>query len=86
MPDPKLLLVDEPSFGLAPNLTDGVFAALTRLNNDGSDHPGGGAECNQNPQIYLPGLRPGKRKHRTGRGPAANWPTTPHVRKVFLGV
>jgi branched-chain amino acid transport system ATP-binding protein len=35
MPNPKLLLVDEPSFGLAPNLTDGVFAALTKLNQDG---------------------------------------------------
>jgi branched-chain amino acid transport system ATP-binding protein len=31
MPNPKLLLVDEPSFGLAPLLTENVFASLDIL-------------------------------------------------------
>jgi branched-chain amino acid transport system ATP-binding protein len=31
MPNPKLLLVDEPSFGLAPLLTENVFASLDTL-------------------------------------------------------
>ncbi len=32
---PKLLLLDEPSLGLAPKLVDVVFEALTRLREDG---------------------------------------------------
>lgn len=35
MSNPKLLLVDEPSLGLAPNLTDDVFQALKRLQEQG---------------------------------------------------
>ncbi|MGA9533547.1 MAG: ABC transporter ATP-binding protein [Anaerolineales bacterium] len=35
MSNPKLLLVDEPSLGLAPNLTDDVFRALKRLQDQG---------------------------------------------------
>ncbi|MDL2226178.1 ABC transporter ATP-binding protein [Deltaproteobacteria bacterium OttesenSCG-928-M10] len=31
---PELLLVDEPSFGLAPKITDNVFEALDRLNHE----------------------------------------------------
>jgi branched-chain amino acid transport system ATP-binding protein len=31
MPNPKLILVDEPSFGLAPLLTESVFASLDTL-------------------------------------------------------
>ena len=35
MSDPKILLVDEPSLGLAPNLVDTVFDALITLNKQG---------------------------------------------------
>jgi len=35
MSDPKLLLVDEPSLGLAPNLTINVFRALEKLRQSG---------------------------------------------------
>lgn len=35
MPDPKLLIVDEPSLGLAPNLVEEVLETLTRLNAEG---------------------------------------------------
>jgi ABC-type branched-subunit amino acid transport system ATPase component len=35
MSNPELLLVDEPSFGLAPQLTESVFASLTALKNRG---------------------------------------------------
>ena len=35
MSDPKILLVDEPSLGLAPNLVDTVFEALITLNKQG---------------------------------------------------
>ena len=33
--EPRVLLLDEPSLGLAPILVDDVMAALTRLNRDG---------------------------------------------------
>jgi branched-chain amino acid transport system ATP-binding protein len=35
MSRPRLLLLDEPSLGLAPNLVDHVFDALKRINDDG---------------------------------------------------
>ena len=35
MSRPKLMLLDEPSLGLAPNLVDQVFDALKRINEDG---------------------------------------------------
>jgi branched-chain amino acid transport system ATP-binding protein len=33
--DPKLILIDEPSIGLSPNLVQEVFATLKRLRDDG---------------------------------------------------
>ena len=33
--DPKLILIDEPSIGLSPNLVQEVFRTLTRLRDDG---------------------------------------------------
>ena len=35
MGSPQLLLLDEPSLGLAPIVTDQVFQALKKLNDDG---------------------------------------------------
>lgn len=35
MAGPKLLMLDEPSLGLAPTLVDGIFDVLTELNNQG---------------------------------------------------
>ena len=37
MADPKVLLLDEPSAGLAPNLTDQVFDQIQRLKESGID-------------------------------------------------
>jgi branched-chain amino acid transport system ATP-binding protein len=35
MTEPKLLMLDEPSLGLAPYLVEEIFAILERLNKDG---------------------------------------------------
>lgn len=34
IPEPKLLLLDEPSLGLAPNLVEGIFKKLKDINKD----------------------------------------------------
>jgi len=36
MSKPKIMLLDEPSLGLAPMLVDGVFEAIKRINNEGT--------------------------------------------------
>jgi branched-chain amino acid transport system ATP-binding protein len=36
MTEPKLILFDEPSLGLAPTLVDEIFAIIARLNRDGA--------------------------------------------------
>jgi branched-chain amino acid transport system ATP-binding protein len=36
MTEPKLLLLDEPSLGLAPSLVDEIFSIIARLNRDGT--------------------------------------------------
>jgi len=36
MSKPKIMLLDEPSLGLAPMLVDGVFEAIRRINNEGT--------------------------------------------------
>lgn len=36
MAQPKVLLLDEPSMGLAPVLVDSIFATIKRLNDDGA--------------------------------------------------
>ena len=35
MAGPELLLMDEPSLGLAPNLVEEVFATIQRINEEG---------------------------------------------------
>jgi branched-chain amino acid transport system ATP-binding protein len=44
MSRPKLLLLDEPSMGLAPMVVRDIFAALRRLNNLGVSNLAGGTE------------------------------------------
>jgi ABC-type branched-subunit amino acid transport system ATPase component len=85
MPDPKLLLVDEPSFGLAPNLTDGVFAALTRLNKDGLTILVVEQNVHKTLQFTSRGyvLENGSIELE---GASSDLADDPHVRKVFLGV
>lgn len=36
MSKPKIMLIDEPSLGLAPMLVDGVFKAIKRINDEGT--------------------------------------------------
>ncbi len=85
MSSPMLLLVDEPSFGLAPQTTDAVFDALTTLNRSGMS-------------ILVVEQNVAQTLAVTGRGyvlengivemgdTSDRLATNAHVRKIFLGV
>ncbi len=85
MPNPKLLLVDEPSFGLAPLLTENVFASLDTLVSQGVTI----MLVEQNVTKTLSVTHRGYvlengRIELTGK--SGDLACDAHVRKVFLGV
>ena len=85
MANPKLLLVDEPSFGLAPQLTENVFDNLDILKE-------AGATILLVEQNVTKALQVTKRGYvmENGKifmqGLSSDLADDPHVRKVFLGV
>jgi branched-chain amino acid transport system ATP-binding protein len=85
MADPSLLLVDEPSFGLAPQLTDQVFESLGTLRKEGKTI----LVVEQNVTKTLSVTDRGY-VLENGRieleGPSEELAGNAHVRKVFLGV
>ena len=44
MLEPRLLMLDEPSMGLAPKILRTVFDAIRQMNSAGNDHPARRAE------------------------------------------
>ena len=85
MPDPKLLLVDEPSFGLAPQLTENVFSSLDILRDNGITILLVEQNVTKTLAVTDRGyiLENGKINLEGRSDDLAN---NPHVRKVFLGV
>jgi ABC-type branched-subunit amino acid transport system ATPase component len=85
MAAPDLLLVDEPSFGLAPQLTEQVFASLDTLRGRGMTI----LVVEQNVTMALSVTDRGY-VLENGRieleGPSADLAGNAHVRKVFLGI
>ncbi|MEJ2661494.1 MAG: ABC transporter ATP-binding protein [Desulfobacteraceae bacterium] len=85
MADPKLLLVDEPSFGLAPQLTESVFQSLDTLVRQGVTI----MLVEQNVSKTLAVTHRGY-VLENGRielsGKSRDLACDTHVRKVFLGV
>jgi ABC-type branched-subunit amino acid transport system ATPase component len=85
MSDPELLLVDEPSFGLAPQLTESVFESLNALKKRG-------VTIMLVEQNVTKALAVTDRGYvlENGRieleGPSKELACNAHVRKVFLGV
>jgi len=54
---PRLMLLDEPSFGLAPLIVRDLFKILGKINSRGQGHhPGGGAERAAGARARRPGL------------------------------
>lgn len=85
MSDPKLLLVDEPSFGLAPQLVANVFESIDVLKNQGVTI----LLVEQNITKTLAVTDRGYilENGKIGlQGPSYDLVDNPHVKKVFLGV
>ncbi len=61
MQHPQLLLLDEPSLGLAPNLVQEIFGKIKLLNSPGHDDPARGAE-------RVPGAADQPSRARAGAG------------------
>ena len=80
MARPRLLLMDEPSLGLAPKVVEDILATLERLRAGRPDHSPGGAKRPGRPEDRDAGLRPGNRAHhpeRRRRRPAPGPPGDP---------
>ena len=72
MSRPRLLLLDEPSLGLAPLMVERIFETIARAEAAGPDDPARRAERPPRPRHRRPRLRPGDRSdhpRRPGRGP-----------------
>jgi branched-chain amino acid transport system ATP-binding protein len=84
MAEPKLLLLDEPSLGLAPRLVAEVFDAVRRINSEGTTV----LLVEQNTRIALTVAARGY-VIETGRvalsGPAAELREDPRVKEAYLG-
>ena len=67
MARPRLLMLDEPSMGLAPRMVTQVYEILAGAQEVRHHHPAGGAERPGRPEGGGPGLRAGDRAHHPGR-------------------
>lgn len=85
MSNPELILVDEPSFGLSPQMTEVVFDALGVLNGEGTTI----MVVEQNVTKTLAVTQRGyviEHGKIVLEGKSADLAEDPYVRKVFLGV
>ena len=85
MSDPKMLILDEPSMGLAPLITQQVFAAIVGINREGI----GVVLAEQNARSALQ-IASSAYVLSEGRvvlsGPAEQLADDPAVQKAYLGV
>ncbi len=64
---PELLLLDEPSMGLAPKLVNEIFQIIREIHDQGNNYPPSRTECAQSALPGRPGVRAGARSNHTGR-------------------
>lgn len=85
MSHPKLLMLDEPSMGLAPILVEQIFGIIKEAARFRHYHPPGRAERSGRPG----GRRPGFSAMETGRivlsGTGAALMASDQVQKAYLG-
>jgi branched-chain amino acid transport system ATP-binding protein len=84
MADPRLLMLDEPSLGIAPRLVESIFEALTAINRDGVAiflvEQNVRAALGLAHRAYI--LESGR---LVGEGSGASLLHDPHVRRAYLG-
>ena len=82
---PKLLMLDEPSLGLAPMVARSVYEALDQDQPMGDHHPAGGTERQIGPEDRPLRIHHGSRPDRPGR----NFPRASEnedVQELYLGL
>lgn len=85
MQKPSLLLLDEPSMGLAPLLVDAIFEIIVELNKAGTTI----LLVEQNARMALQIAHRGyvlTNGRLTMEGPAASLANDPEVQKAYLGM
>ena len=85
MSEPRMLLLDEPSLGLAPAVVEGLYEALVRLHKDGMTM----LLAEQSVELALE-IAQHAFVLQTGRsvldGPAATLAQDPEVQRIYLGL
>ena len=77
MAEPRLLLLDEPSMGIAPVLVERIYDTIEEINRERHDDPAGGAERQLRARRLEARLRAGDRRRwrcRTSPPPCARTP------------
>lgn len=85
MPKPKLLLLDEPSLGLAPKIKNKIFEAIQKIKNEGTTTllVEQDAVLALNVAEYIHVLEEGKIEMR---GTKEELEKEPRIKKVYLGI
>ena len=87
MANPKMVLLDEPSMGLAPQIVEEVFEIVKDLNQQGEgDLPAGRAEHQHGAALCRLRLHPGERPHRDGRRRRRTLRENEDVKEFYLGM
>lgn len=85
MANPKLLLLDEPSLGLAPKVKDKIFAAIQKIKQEGTTtllvEQDAALAMNVGENLYV--LEEGKIEMR---GTKEQLEKEPRIKKVYLGI
>ena len=84
MARPSMLLLDEPSLGIAPRLVADIFESITRVAESGTTTPTGGAEHPLGTHVFPARLCAANRRDRPDGGPPASYRRTKMCGRAYL--